>query len=406
MHNFRLSILQSSFFTFQTAVQRYQTVFNNYQAVSASLLPLLVLLFVGSLSDRYGKKPMLVTVLIGFVAMGAVYTLVAFEDEWPVEVLFAGSLSADITGSWVVFNMAVYSFVADITTPENRTKRMGVMDFCWYTGSPLGTLLGGWLYRYAGSVAVFATSTVLWIICVIYTIVFINESQQPETVADRGPENTKCGPLRNVSYLFQTAFKKRPNKGRLYLLVLVLLKLGVFLIQGHQVYQWSRVALKWDATNYSTWSTADSIIHQLGMLGWVWFAEQKSYHDLTTLAGGIISIMLWSAVLACITNPALWWLVIIASVVGMLEGSMEPPLRSLLTSVSGPGEAGKILAFMGLLEAAWLSVDSTLYSMLYYSFIDTFIQIDFVVQASLALSLLPVVFWLKKRLTKDDSKRS
>lgn len=340
-------------------------------------------------------------VMVGFIALGAVYLIVAIQESWPVEVLLLGTSACDISGTWVVFNMVVYSYVADVTNPKNRTKRMGILDFCWYIGSPLGSLLGGWLYKYAGYAAVFGTSTVLWSICLLYVIFIVKESRPRSTEEETGNLRAKCGPLQNVISMFNTGIKKRQGNARLHLFVLTGLKLCVILIQGHMVYQWSRVVLQWDATQYSIFATADSLIHQVGMVGWVWFAERMFLHDCTTLTGGIISIMLWSIVFACITNPQMWWMVIIASFLGMLEGCMEPAIRSLMTIISGPAEAGRILALLSLLDALMLAVDSSIYTALYNSFIETFIQINFVVQASVALSLIPVVLLLRRSMKKN-----
>lgn len=84
-----------------------------------SILPVIIILFAGSMSDQYGRKPPMGAVLAGFVALSLVYVLTAANPSWPVEVLYAGTFAVDITGSWVVFNMAVYSYMADVTKIES-----------------------------------------------------------------------------------------------------------------------------------------------------------------------------------------------------------------------------------------------------------------------------------------------
>ena len=85
----------------QEAVQVYQNTFNYYQNLIDSILPVVVILFAGSLSDRYGRKLPLATVLAGFVAFSVIYIVTALNPNWPVEVLYAATIAVDVTGSWV-----------------------------------------------------------------------------------------------------------------------------------------------------------------------------------------------------------------------------------------------------------------------------------------------------------------
>ena len=193
----------------------------------------MVILLAGSLSDRYGRKIPMAAVLTGFIAFALVYIVTALNPSWPVEVLYAATVAVDITGTWVVFNMAVYSYISDVTSTNTRTKRMGILDAVWYLGGPIGTLLGGWLYRTFGYVAVFATSAVMWLICLIYVIAFVRET----TATNEIPTDEQSGLLRHIISPLRTALRRRPNNGRVHLLVLLSIKLAIFLVQGHQVFQ-------------------------------------------------------------------------------------------------------------------------------------------------------------------------
>lgn len=196
----------------------------------ASILPVLVILFAGSISDQYGRKLPMTVVLGGFVLYSIIYIITALNPSWPVEVLFAATIAVNATGSWVVFNMAVYSYLADITSAETRTKRMGWMDAVWYMGGPIGTVMGGWLYKSYGTVAVFAVAGTLWSFCIIYVVVVVKESVvQPLETTPKGK------PYRYVLDLGRAVFKAYPHRGRVHLLLLMAVKLGVYLVQGHQV---------------------------------------------------------------------------------------------------------------------------------------------------------------------------
>ncbi|KAI9551862.1 hypothetical protein GHT06_022198 [Daphnia sinensis] len=311
----------------QKAVQVYQNNFNYYQGLTASLLPILVIFLVGSISDRYGRKLPMVIVLGGFIVYAIVYLLVILNPSWPVEVLYAASLAVNATGSWVVFNMAVYSYLTDITTMETRTKRMGWMDAVWSMGRPLGTLLGVWLYRTLGYVT---------------------------------------------------------------------------------VYLWARAVLGWDVSQYSNWSGASDIFHQIGMVVWVGMASSYHLSDYTVAIFGLVSIAIWNIVLASIVDPCMWWLAIVATLLGAPKASIEPALRSLITSIPEKSDVGKTLAFLGLMESIWLMVDKSVYTHLYNALIQSFPQINFVVEGAISSILIGGLILLKRdseRLRDDNALR-
>lgn len=186
---------------------------------------------------RYWLQAFLLEVLSGFIVFSLIYIATALNRSWPVQVLYAATAAVDVTGTWVVFNMAVYSYIADVTVVETRTKRMGVLDAVWYLGGPTGTLLGGWLYRRFGYVTVFGTLAFLWLVCLLYVAFVVKESGVTAQALVDGQQLSTCcwGPLDPVCNMMRAACRPYPNHGRLRLLLLLTVKLGVFLAQGHQV---------------------------------------------------------------------------------------------------------------------------------------------------------------------------
>lgn len=133
--------------------------------------------------------------------------------------------------------------------------------------------------------------------------------------------------------------------------------------------------LGWDATQYSHWSSANDISHQVGMVFWVGWASFYHLSNYTVAAFGLASIALWNIILACITGPSMWWLVIIATLSGVLKASIEPALRALIITIPDKSDVGKIFAFVGLLECIWLTIDRSVYTHLYNALILSFPQV-------------------------------
>lgn len=92
---------------------------------------------VGNLSDRYGRRPVLLASLLGFAAD---YLFLAFAPTlgW----LFVGRVLAGITGA--SFTTAT-AYIADISTPENRAKNFGMIGAAFGLGFIIGPAIGGLL---------------------------------------------------------------------------------------------------------------------------------------------------------------------------------------------------------------------------------------------------------------------
>ena len=102
---------------------------------SFSLMQLIFAPFWGRLSDHVGRKPVLVGGLIGTAFS---YVLFGFADS--MVMLFVSRMLAGFFGANVATAQA---YVADITTPENRAKGMGMIGAAFGLGFTFGPLIGG-----------------------------------------------------------------------------------------------------------------------------------------------------------------------------------------------------------------------------------------------------------------------
>ena len=95
---------------------------------------------LGALSDRYGRRPIL---LLGLLGMGINFFVTALASE------FWMLLAVRVMGGAVCANIAVANaYVADITVPEERAKNYGMLGAMFGLGFILGPVLGGTLGNY------------------------------------------------------------------------------------------------------------------------------------------------------------------------------------------------------------------------------------------------------------------
>ena len=89
----------------------------------------------GKLSDRYGRRPILISSLLGALLS---YIIMAYaRDIWTLGFsrLFGGLMAGNIA--------AAFAYVGDITTPEERPKAMGMIGAAFGLGFIFGPAIGG-----------------------------------------------------------------------------------------------------------------------------------------------------------------------------------------------------------------------------------------------------------------------
>ena len=105
---------------------------------------------LGNLSDKYGRRPVLLFSLFGF---GLDYILQGFAPN--IIWLFIGRIIAGITGGSFTTASA---YIADVSTPEKRAQNFGMIGAAFGIGFIIGPVLGGILGHYGSRVPFFAAA--------------------------------------------------------------------------------------------------------------------------------------------------------------------------------------------------------------------------------------------------------
>lgn len=93
--------------------------------------------FIGNLSDRFGRRPVLLACIFTFAVDNLICALAT--SYW---LLFVGRVLAGISGA--SFGTAA-AYIADVSTDETRAKNFGLMGIAFGTGFALGPVIGGLL---------------------------------------------------------------------------------------------------------------------------------------------------------------------------------------------------------------------------------------------------------------------
>ncbi|MCQ6958178.1 MFS transporter [Mucilaginibacter aquariorum] len=127
---------------------------------------------LGSLSDKFGRKPLLVISLIGTCA-----SFIIFGLANGIFVLFAARILDGLTGGNISVAQAM---VSDISSPKERAKNFGILGSAFGFGFVIGPAIGGLLSKFGMQVPFFFAAGIA-ILGVLLTLFFLKETNQNKT---------------------------------------------------------------------------------------------------------------------------------------------------------------------------------------------------------------------------------
>lgn len=132
---------------------------------------------LGSLSDKYGRRPILFLSILG---SGVGYLMIGFAGAlW---VIYLGRILGGITGA----NLSTaQAYIADVTTRENRAKGMGLFGMAFGLGFILGPALAGILSKFGHAVPFFVAAGLSFGNAVLLYFILPESRKFSEAIAEK-----------------------------------------------------------------------------------------------------------------------------------------------------------------------------------------------------------------------------
>jgi MFS transporter, PCFT/HCP family, solute carrier family 46, member 3 len=179
-HSLRLQEVESQN-EYEREIQKLLAKVLPWKTYVVSTVPCATALFAGSYSDKTGHRkvfviiPIIGQILICLNNIANTY----FFDELNLEFLvFSEAVFDGLSGGWCVCFMTMFSFVSVISTEEMRTFRMGLINFAFTVGFPIGMGISGVILNRCGFYGGFLISGALAIINLLYNIFFIKDPKR------------------------------------------------------------------------------------------------------------------------------------------------------------------------------------------------------------------------------------
>ena len=310
---------------------------------------------LGNLSDKYGRRPVLLLSLAGF-GVDYIFLSLAPTIGW----LFVGRVIAGITGA--SFTTAT-AYIADISTDENRAQNFGMIGAAFGLGFIIGPVLGGVLGEY-GARLPFVVAASLALINALYGYFVLPESLSKE---NRRPFSWKrANPLGSLLQL-----KKYPSVGGL-VGSLVLIYIAAHAVQS-----------TWTFINIEKFKWSESMIgYSLGMVGilvavvqgvLIRFVNPKLGNERSVYIG----LFLYAIGLLLFAFASQTWMMFVFLIPYCLGGIAGPALQSIISGAVPSNEQGELQGALTSLMSVTSIIGPLIMTNLFAYFTKSSTQIHF-----------------------------
>jgi DHA1 family tetracycline resistance protein-like MFS transporter len=163
-----------------------------FLVTSFSLLQLAAVPIWGALSDRYGRRPVLIVGLLGSTLSYVLFALAGSYWTLLVSRIVAGAMGATVG--------VAQAYIADVTPPERRAHAMGLLGAAFAMGFIFGPALGGALSTHSYSAAGYVAAT----LCAVNAVGAL--AWLPETPKHEAWRRTGRVALRSLAVPLAAAF--------------------------------------------------------------------------------------------------------------------------------------------------------------------------------------------------------
>ncbi len=293
---------------------------------SYSIMQLIFSPILGGLSDKYGRRPVLLLSIIGtgigFLVLGLATTV------W---MLFIGRILDGITGGNI---STAQAYIADVTTEENRAKGMGLIGAAFGLGFIFGPAIGGILSHWGIHVPFFFAAALCFAnaILLFFTL--------PETVTADHPARHSAARGRSLGHI--VASLKQPKLA--FILVIYFLFIVAFSIMTTSFSLYTMFRFGYDAqhTGYLfAYVGLIAVIIQGGLIGRL----VKRFGEIPLVIFGALcfAISLFAVPFVGPAAGGLGALLIGGGVFSMGNSLATPALTSLASKSAGPAQQGVVL---------------------------------------------------------------
>jgi len=291
------------------------SMYSSIQLISGPIL--------GALSDRYGRKPILLLCLLGTAIS---YLLLGLANS--LAIIFIAVFMDGLTGSNLTL---AHAYVADTTNAENRARGISLSTLAFGLGVMAGPALGGLLSGFGLSIPALVASALAFG-NTLFGFFFLPESLPPER------RETK--PLSQVfawTGQFMSIFRQKNIQN--FLAVLFLLNLAFAGLQTNFPL-FSNARFHWTPAQNSYFYLYVGLCGVF-VQGFLFIKLQTRFGERKLIPAGLACMVIGLAGMAFV--PAAWMLFPVVAIVALGTGISIPSLTALVSLHVPDSEQGRLM---------------------------------------------------------------
>lgn len=304
---------------------------------------------IGNLSDRYGRRPVLLGALGGYAIA---YTLMGFAPTllW----LFVARIVAGIMGA--SFSTA-YAYIADITPPEQRSQNFGLIGAAFGLGFIFGPAIGGVLGEYGVRLPFFAAGG-LAALNLVFGFFMLRESLPKE----------KRRPFQLARANAVTALRGLGGQNRVVLWYAAALTIWM---TGHVVYPivfafFAMESFGWNGVTIGI-ALACVGIGAAVVQGLLIRVLIPRIGERNAVIIGALGMTL-STVFYVIAGPGQGWMIFVAIPIGALQGLFQPSINGLMSQAVSDETQGELQGAISSLQSIASVIGPPLFTAVFAAF--------------------------------------
>jgi multidrug resistance protein len=293
---------------------------------SYSIMQLIFSPVLGSLSDKHGRRPVL---LLSIIGTGIGFLVLGFAKT--ILMLFIGRILDGITGGNI---STAQAYIADITTKENRAKGMGLIGAAFGLGFIFGPAIGGVLSRWGIHLPFFFAAGMCFANALLLYFTL------PETVTPDHPARNLAAGGRSLSQVVESL--KQPRLAFVLIIYFLFIVSFSIMTTSFSLYTMFRFGYNAQHTGYLfAYVGLIAVIIQGGLIGRL----VKRFGELPLVIFGALcfAISLFAVPFVGPAAGGLAGLLVGGGVFSMGNSLATPALTSLASKSVGPSQQGIVL---------------------------------------------------------------
>jgi len=201
-------------------VQDLSARYNIAVSLFLTLPSILACLFYGALSDKIGRKPILLLSIAGGILDSVIVTMTVWL-KWPVYLIYVGSFVNGLSGGYTNLVMSSFAYVADTTPRSGLSVRLSFLQCFVFLGMMASVFSSGVFIIKLGFVYPNLINLILKLVSFFWLLFVIKESLgYNHNVSESQEPTSSYKELKNIHQqpviMWKTFTKERPNRAALF----------------------------------------------------------------------------------------------------------------------------------------------------------------------------------------------